>query len=255
MRNAIIILLVIALVGGFIYTLNRHDKKESATPPISSTDLKALIEQQQTDEAKKTEESVRVGEKVNVENNTQINKLNSSKVMTIEEKLKMPPPTRLEVNKDKEYTAVLKTTAGDITVVLDVKNVPMTVNNFVYLAKNNFYNNTVFHRVIKGFMIQGGDPRGDGTGGPAYRFADETFSGEYLRGTIAMANAGPNTNGSQFFIMHDDYPLPPNYTIFGHVVTGLEVVDKIATAPVRPGGEGSTPVSPVEVKEVDVIEK
>jgi cyclophilin family peptidyl-prolyl cis-trans isomerase len=104
-------------------------------------------------------------------------------------------------------------------------------------------------------MIQGGDPKGNGTGGPGYTFADEPFQGEYTRGTVAMANAGPNTNGSQFFIMHKDYPLPKNYVIFGKVTKGIEVVDKIAEAPTQAGGEGSTPVTPTTTSSVQVIEK
>ena len=106
-------------------------------------------------------------------------------------------------------------------------------------------------------MIQGGDPKGDGTGGPGYKFADEPFEGEYTRGTIAMANAGPNTNGSQFFIMHKDYDLPKNYVIFGKVSKGMEVVDKIAEAPVKQNsmGENSTPVNPVSINSVEIIEK
>ena len=133
----------------------------------------------------------------------------------------------------------------------------MTVNNFVFLAKKNFYDNTIFHRAIQDFMIQGGDPNGDGTGGPGYKFDDEPFTGEYLRGTLAMANAGPNTNGSQFFIMHDDYPLPPNYVIFGKVIKGLDVVDKIATAPIQmsASGENSQPVNPVKILSVEIVEK
>ena len=106
-------------------------------------------------------------------------------------------------------------------------------------------------------MIQGGDPKGDGTGGPGYKFDDEPFTGEYVRGTIAMANAGPNTNGSQFFIMHSDNPLPKNYVIFGKVTSGMEVVDKIAESPVQPSssGEMSTPVTPVKILTIDIKEK
>jgi len=106
-------------------------------------------------------------------------------------------------------------------------------------------------------MIQGGDPKGNGTGGPGYQFDDEPFEGVYLRGTVAMANAGPNTNGSQFFIMHADYSLPKAYIIFGQVISGMEVVDAIASAPVKAGagGEASTPVSPVLVSEVVITEK
>jgi len=164
---------------------------------------------------------------------------------------------KLEIDKTKTYFVTLQTTEGVIKLKLNAEKTPVTVNNFVTLAKKGFYDNTIFHRVIKGFMIQGGDPKGDGTGGPGYRFDDEAFDGEYTRGTIAMANAGPNTNGSQFFIMHKDYPLPKNYVIFGQVVSGIETVDKIAEAPVEqsPGGESSKPVSPVKVTLVEVTEE
>lgn len=161
----------------------------------------------------------------------------------------------LSIDQKKEYTATLKTDQGDIEVSLTAKDTPITVNNFVFLAREKFYDNTIFHRVIDGFMIQGGDPQGTGMGDPGYRFDDEAFEGEYSRGTIAMANSGPDTNGSQFFIMHKDYPLPPNYVIFGKVTSGIEVVDKIATAPVIRGGEGSSPVTPVVVKTIEIKEK
>ena len=166
------------------------------------------------------------------------------------------PSPAMQLKENAEYTAVLHTTEGDITLSLNSVQTPVTVNNFVYLAKKGLYNNTVFHRVMKGFMIQGGDPEGNGTGGPGYRFADEPFEGEYTRGTVAMANAGPDTNGSQFFIMHQNYDLPKDYTIFGKVTQGIEVVDKIAEAPTKMSamGEKSVPVSPVTVKSVDVIE-
>ena len=167
-----------------------------------------------------------------------------------------PSQPEMQIDVSKTYTAVLVTTEGEITVKLLAKQTPLTVNNFVALAKDGFYNGTVFHRVIAEFMIQGGDPKGDGTGGPGYTFADEPFDGEYTRGTVAMANAGPNTNGSQFFIMHQDYPLPPNYVIFGEVIEGMEVVDKIAQAPVKPGpgGEPSQPLNPVTITAVSISE-
>jgi len=163
----------------------------------------------------------------------------------------------IQIDKTKKYQATLHTSEGDIVVDLSADKTPITVNNFVSLAKKNFYNNTIFHRVIKGFMIQGGDPEGTGAGGPGYEFNDEPFEGEYTRGTIAMANAGPNTNGSQFFIMHADYALPKNYVIFGKVASGLDVVDKIATAPTSESGmgENSKPVTPVKVTSVDIVEK
>lgn len=175
------------------------------------------------------------------------------------EKLTQPQPKEQQAAAQKKYpsyTAILHTTAGDITLALKVTETPKTVENFVTLAKKNFYTGVIFHRVIKGFMIQGGDPKGDGTGGPGYSFDDEPFTGEYARGTLAMANAGPNTNGSQFFIMHKDYQLPKNYVIFGKVIKGIEVVDAIANAPVKQNasGELSRPVQPVTIRSVDIIE-
>lgn len=166
-----------------------------------------------------------------------------------------PPPMMIDILKS--YTAILHTEKGDVTITLNAKETPITVNNFVALARTNFYNDTPFHRVMKGFMIQGGDPKGDGSGGPGYRFDDEPFTGDYTRGTVAMANAGPNTNGSQFFIIHGDTQLPKNYVIFGSVMSGLEVVDAIATAPVTqsPSGEESKPVTPVQVISVEIVER
>ncbi|MBP9701620.1 MAG: peptidylprolyl isomerase [Candidatus Pacebacteria bacterium] len=131
----------------------------------------------------------------------------------------------------------IQTNKGVIEIELFPTDAPKTVENFTTLAKKNFYDGVIFHRVIKGFMIQGGDPTGTGRGGPGYTFADElnpaaeSYKAGYVRGTVAMANAGPNTNGSQFFIMHADYPLPHNYTIFGRVTKGLEIVDMIANSP------------------------
>ncbi len=162
-----------------------------------------------------------------------------------------PPP--LTIDAASSYTAVLNTSAGSITVELLAGEAPNTVNNFVFLARQGFYDNVIFHRTIEGFMIQGGDPTGTGGGGPGYRFPDEPVQRPYSRGVMAMANAGPNTNGSQFFIMHADYPLPPNYTIFGQAVAGLETIDAIATAPTQPSGEGSTPVNPVVIQSVEIV--
>ncbi len=135
------------------------------------------------------------------------------------------------------HHVTLTTSKGDITVELDAELAPKTVTNYMGLAASGYYDNLTFHRVIPGFMIQGGDPSGNGTGGQSIfgqMFEDEIDTGKpaykagYKAGTIAMANRGPNTNGSQFFIMDQDYPLPPNYTIFGHVTKGLEVVNSIA---------------------------
>jgi len=164
---------------------------------------------------------------------------------------------KMIIDSKKSYSALMHTTAGDITISLNASKTPITVNNFVALSKKGFYDKTIFHRVIEDFMIQGGDPMGNGMGGPGYTFDDEPFDGEYTRGTIAMANAGPDTNGSQFFILHADYDLPKNYVIFGSVTAGLDVVDAIATAPVSvsSSGEQSKPVMPVEIKNIEIIEK
>ncbi len=122
----------------------------------------------------------------------------------------------------------IKTTLGDIVIQVDPAQGPNAASNFVYLVKRGFYNGTIFHRVIPGFMIQGGDPTGTGRGGPGYQFANDPVSSSYLDGVVAMANAGPDTNGSQFFIMVADYPLPPSYSIFGKVVKGLDIVHRIS---------------------------
>jgi len=160
-----------------------------------------------------------------------------------------PPP--LTIDATKKYTAKISTTAGDMTAELFPGDAPRTVNNFVFLARDGFYEGVIFHRVISGFMIQGGDPTGTGTGGPGYRFEDEPVSKRYSRGTLAMANAGPNTNGSQFFVMHADYGLPPNYTIFGRLTSGEDVLDKIAGAQT---GAQDRPVAPVTINSVTIAE-
>jgi len=173
------------------------------------------------------------------------------------ETVSLGQPPAMEIDQNKKYSAILRTSKGDIDLDLFADKTPVTVNNFVHLARTDFYNGTVFHRVIAGFMIQGGDPLGDGTGGPGYTFNDEPIEGEYSRGTVAMANSGPNSNGSQFFIMHQDYDLPKNYVIFGKVSKGLDVVDKIATAPVEDSvfGEKSRPEEPVKIMSVIISEK
>ena len=163
-------------------------------------------------------------------------------------------PMILENTKD--YRVTLKTTKGDVKIDLFEDKTPITVNNFVALAQKGFYNGTKFHRIIKDFMIQGGDPEGTGRGGPGYSFEDEPFDGEYEPGTMAMANAGPNTNGSQFFIMHGSVSLPKNYVIFGKVMgeDGLAIVDSIAQTPVKASvvGEMSEPLEEVLINSVEI---
>ena len=160
-------------------------------------------------------------------------------------------PPQMSIDPAHTYGATIDTSAGTMTAELFATETPKTVNNFVFLARDGFYNGVIFHRVIRGFMIQGGDPTGTGRGGPGYRFDDEPVSRKYNRGILAMANAGPNTNGSQFFVMHADYGLPPNYTIFGRLTSGEDVLDKIATAQT---GAQDRPTEPVKINSVTISE-
>jgi cyclophilin family peptidyl-prolyl cis-trans isomerase len=167
-----------------------------------------------------------------------------------------PPAMTIDVNKT--YTASIVTSAGAIGVEFFAKDAPKTVNNWVCLARAGYFDNTPFHRIIDGFVIQGGDPTGTGTGSPGYRFEDEPISKEYEKGTLAMANSGPNTNGSQFFICTDNLKgkLPKNYTIFGKVVSGMDVVDKLNKTPVQASrsGERSSPINPVTLISATITE-
>lgn len=166
-----------------------------------------------------------------------------------------PATTTATNRKNDMHRITLETSKGTIQFETYDADAPKASDNFVTLAQKGFYNNLIFHRVIKGFMIQGGDPSGNGTGGPGYQFEDElnpateSYKNGYKKGIVAMANAGPNTNGSQFFIMLEDYPLPNNYTIFGHVVKGQEVVDAIGLVKTDAGDK---PVEAVVIKKATV---
>ena len=141
---------------------------------------------------------------------------------------KFTSPPEMGIDPTKRYTATMETSMGTIVISLDPINAPKTTNNFVFLALNHYYDGIIFHRIIKGFVCQGGDPQGSGMGGPGYRFEDELpRPGKYAIGSLAMANAGPNTNGSQFFIIsgQSGCTLPPLYSLFGQVVKGLDVVE------------------------------
>ncbi len=134
------------------------------------------------------------------------------------------------IDLSKRYSATITTNHGEIVIALDAVNAPKTVNNFVFLARHQYYSDVIFHRIIPGFVVQGGDPTGTGTGGPGYRFEDELPApGRYEIGSVAMANAGPDTNGSQFFIVSgpSGASLPPLYSLFGQVVKGLDVLAKL----------------------------
>jgi peptidylprolyl isomerase len=162
-----------------------------------------------------------------------------------------PPPMCIDPNK--RYTAEMVTTKGTLRIALDPLAAPKTVNNFVFLARYHYFEGIFFHRVIPGFVLQGGDPQGTGTGGPGYRFEDELPKpGRYELGSLAMANAGPDTNGSQFFVISgpDGAALPPKYSLFGQVVSGLEVVADIDAIGTRSG----TPKERVVIESVTITE-
>jgi cyclophilin family peptidyl-prolyl cis-trans isomerase len=169
------------------------------------------------------------------------------------------PPLKIDTTKD--YKALMKTDKGDIEIELYANDAPNTVNNFIFLAKDGYYNGVTFHRIIKDFMIQSGDPKGNGTGGPGYKFADELgLEHSYEEGTIAMANAGSNTNGSQFFIVsgpqHEFLNETRAYSIFGKVKKGMDVVKSIAATPVKMGSDPqpSVPLEKVEIKSIEIQE-
>jgi cyclophilin family peptidyl-prolyl cis-trans isomerase len=169
-----------------------------------------------------------------------------------------PPPMLIDTSKN--YTAIMVTSMGNITLELFAKEDPLTVNNFVFLARQGFYNGVKFHRVIKDFVIQGGDPTGTGLGGPGYTFADEPVTRDYIAGTLAMANSGPNTNGSQFFITLGNLTgqLEKKYTIFGLVTSGFDVVQAIGNVPVQANpitGELSWPITAVYIISISIEEK
>jgi peptidylprolyl isomerase len=161
-------------------------------------------------------------------------------------------PPEMGIDPSKRYTAKLDTSMGEIVIALDAIKAPRTVNNFVFLALHHYYDGVIFHRIISGFMCQGGDPTGTGRGGPGYRFEDELPKPrEYQIGSVAMANAGPDTNGSQFFIVSgpSGVGLPPQYSLFGQVVKGLDVLDQMEKVPT---GGGDRPKTDVVINSVTI---
>ena len=164
----------------------------------------------------------------------------------------------MTIDPAQTYTALIETSSGAITVELLPDIAPITVNNFVCLAQAGYYDGTPSHRIIAGFVVQAGDPTGTGGGGPGYRFPDEVAQGEYLPGAVAMANLGPNTNGSQFFLILADLTtrLPKNYNLFGQVIAGQDVLQALGQTPVRANerGEMSVPVEPVQLVRVTITE-
>ena len=153
-------------------------------------------------------------------------------------KQKFDAAPEMGIDPSKRYTATMETSMGTLVIALDPIAAPITVNNFVFLAAQHYYDGVIFHRIIQGFVCQGGDPDGNGRGGPGYRFVDELPKpGKYQIGSLAMANAGPNTNGSQFFLISgpSGVQLPPAYALFGQVVKGLDIVEMMQNVPTGPG--------------------
>ncbi|MFA4835438.1 MAG: peptidylprolyl isomerase [Dehalococcoidia bacterium] len=174
------------------------------------------------------------------------------------EPIQYPSPPPMMIDQSRHYIAIIHTNKGDITAELFQKDAPVTVNNFVFLSREGFYDGVPFHRVVKGFMIQTGDPTGTGTGEPGYTFKDEPVIKNYEVGTLAMANRGLDTNGSQFFICDADLTgkLPKSYTIFGRVTQGIDVVHGIASAAVEPQhGELSKPTVDLHISNIEILEK
>jgi len=162
---------------------------------------------------------------------------------TEEKKMQWSSPPQMTIDQNKTYSATIKTNYGEFIVQLLPKDAPLAVNNFVFLARQGFYDGVKFHRIVKGFVVQGGDPTGSGSGSPGYRFADEKITRNYIPGTLAMANSGANTNGSQFFITLGPRPdLDGKHTIFGRVTSGMDVVKKLTARdpqqnPLAPPGD------------------
>jgi cyclophilin family peptidyl-prolyl cis-trans isomerase len=242
----VVIIPVLAMLAG---CANSGEVKKEVTQPIEDA---ANYVPQMVDINKKAQEDI----------NNLVNKENNRLQNTLKE-----GDLNEDNNLSKKYMyAMLKTSLGDIKVKFDPANAPNTVNNFLKLANEKFYDGTKFHRVIKGFMIQGGDPLSKdeskkdlwGTGGPGYKFNDELKGTEkYPQGTLAMANSGANTNGSQFFIVtaSPSAPLPPNYTVFGQVVSGIDVALKIENVQTVLPGQIDRPVDDVVLKSVELLEK
>lgn len=215
------LILVLFLVGTSIYFAVNKFKKDTTISPSPSPTPAGLDFSFNPQPAPTPQTSAVQGQQVQPQPQATDLPLEKNKKLS-----QFPGILKPEVLQNK--AAVIQTTKGQIAIQI-YPEASMAASNFILLAANGFYNGLKFHRVEPGFVVQGGDPNGDGTGGPGYQFPDEPVTRDYLKGTVAMANAGPNTNGSQFFIMLEDHPeLSKLYTIFGQVIAGQEVVDKLA---------------------------
>lgn len=242
----------ILLVGFVVYLLVQNKKPVDLEPAPTGENLTKTLEEIQTPVEEPKPDEVSLDKTFN-QQNSESEEVQAMEKLTVDQKIKVPAPEQ-SLDLEKNYTATLKTSMGDIVIELDAKNRPKTVNSFVYLAKMGFYDDVIFHRVIADFMIQGGDPLGTGTGGPAYKFEDELSApNANVKGTIAMANSGPNTNGSQFFInLVDNAYLDPKHSVFGKVTAGMEVVESIGKVKTD---SRDRPLEPVIIKSVEIDQK
>lgn len=254
---------IVLLVVGFIISNNQLKEREAArtsstddgSAVVSNSGQGQLGEQNMDDDstAQESTDSTQPDSNDEVADSME----NNMQEQDIKQYDEYPP---MQLADDTDYKAIIKTNKGDIKVDLFESEVPLTVNSFVFLSKEGFYDDVIFHRIIKDFMIQGGDPTGTGRGNPGYRFVDEPFFRDYTAGTLAMANSGADTNGSQFFIMHKDRTdLPKDYTIFGLAEDeeSLNVIDEIAKTPVKENarGESSVPLEEIVINSVEIIEE
>ena len=241
--------LALVLVAGLAVIVNGGNDKETVSSQGAST---TVAGSPGTTVAKKPVELPPVAAGASIKGDTPCPAADGSAPRTTS--FEKPPP--LCVNVAKTYTAEMQTTKGLMVISLDVKNATNTVNNFVVLARYHFFDGIAFHRIIPGFVIQGGDPLQTGNGGPGYKFGDELpKAGSYKVGSLAMANSGPNTNGSQFFIVTGDAgtSLQPNYSLFGQVTQGLEVVKAIEDTGI-PGTQDGKPSEVVKINSVTIKE-
>jgi cyclophilin family peptidyl-prolyl cis-trans isomerase len=238
-RNGVILAVVaVVVIGGLYLIFGRNSKK----PPASASNTTTTVGSATTVTTIASSQAPSLQTQANAAA-TAAGCPQSTTTRVNTDTWKSPPP--MTINQNKNYTATLKTTAGDITIALDAKLAPKTVNSFVFLAKHNYFNCIIFHRVIPDFMDQTGDPTGTGTGGPGYEFPNENIPPAYATGDVAMANSGPNTNGSQFFLVVPggaaqlDADLKSGgYSLFGTIMKGQDVANKI-------NGEGSQAGTPL----------
>lgn len=251
-----IVILTLVVIGLILVFFTRTGNTE--IQDISLREGAVTLEENTVDSEMNLQREAELGQQKNPQNseqpptNQEINQpdINQPGENTMLNKTQMDQPEMI-INPSQKYTAIMNTNYGPITLELFAQDTPITVNNFVYLSQAGFYDELIFHRIISDFMIQGGCPLGNGTGSPGYKFQDEKSSQPLVKGSLAMANSGPNTNGSQFFIVTADSTpwLDGKHTNFGQVVEGMEVVEQIANVQTGPNDK---PAQPVTIESISI---